>query len=180
MQIDHIRQKAARIKLLILDIDGVMTDGAIIFQNGQDQIKAFNVQDGLGIQLIQKAGIPVAIITGKDSEMVNARAQALGIKYVYQKQRNKLDAYHTVLTELSLTADAVCYVGDDLPDLYCIQQSGLGIAVNNAQQIIKNHADWTTTHSGGHGAVREICNLLLQAHNKLNQIETTYLKNGSW
>ncbi len=180
MQTTSLIQQAAVIKLLILDVDGVMTDGAIIFQNGQEQIKAFHVQDGLGIQLLQKAGITVAIITGKSSEMLMARAQALGIQHVYQKQTDKSNAYQTLLKTLNLAPTSVCYIGDDLPDLYGIKRSGLGIAVNNAQQIVKKHADWVTNQDGGYGAVREVCNLLLQAHNKLEQIETAYLTNGRW
>ncbi len=176
----EVQQKAAAIRLLILDVDGVMTDGSIILQGSEERIKTFHVQDGLGVKLLQHCGISVAIITGKSSDMVSARAQALGIKTVYQCQPNKREAYHALLQQFSLSHKAICYMGDDLLDLYGIQRAGLGIAVSNAQPAVKECADWVTTLNGGQGAVREVCNLILAAQGKLAALEQAYVEQGGY
>ncbi len=176
----NIPHAAQQIKLLILDVDGVLTDGKIYVDPTQESLKAFHVQDGLGIKLLQKSGITVAIITGKESTMVAVRAKTLGIEHVYQNQPNKVAAFESLLEKLSLTPEQVAYVGDDIPDLYVMSKVGLSIAVANAQPIIAQYADLQTQLPGGHGAVREVANLLLNAQGKLASIHSHFLTQGGW
>lgn len=158
-----IFSKAQPVKLLILDVDGVLTDGTVYLDNNGLQQLGFHIQDGLGIKLLQKTGVSVAIITGRQSHIVALRAEMLGIKYVYQGNINKRAAYADLKALLQLTDNEIAYVGDDLPDLPLLQQVGLSIAVANARDIIKQFADWQTQACGGHGAVREACELIMQA-----------------
>ena len=176
----EIITRAKAIKLLILDVDGVLTDGKIYVDPTQESLKAFHVQDGLGIKLLQKAGITVAIITGKESTMVSVRAKTLGIEHVYQNQINKIAAFETLIKKLNIPLSATAYVGDDIPDLALMKRVGLSIAVNNAQPIIKQHAHHQTERMGGDGAVREVANFLLHAQGKLEDIHQRYLTNGGW
>lgn len=150
------------IKCLILDVDGVLTDGRITLDNQGNESKTFNVQDGLGLKLIQKANIIPAIISKRASQAVIIRAQELNIQHVYLHQSDKIAAFNDLLATLNITADQCAYAGDDLPDIPVMQQVGFSIAVANAATEVKNIADWETIRSGGHGAVRDICNLLLQ------------------
>ncbi len=170
-----VMKKAANIKLAIFDLDGVLTDGTLFYTDSGMHLKAFHAHDGFGLKLLQKAGIELAIITGHQSEVIDRRMQALDIQHVYQGQQDKREAYADLLEKLNLSSDAVCYTGDDLPDLPLIQQSGLGFTVANAGDFIKTHADWHTQASGGHGAVREICELILQAQDHLCRLQTEYL-----
>ena len=171
-------QAAQKIKLLILDVDGVLTDGIIYVDPTQESLKAFHVQDGLGIKLLKHAGIEVAIITGKESKMVTVRAKTLGIDHVYQNQPNKIQAFETLLRKLQLTPQQAAYVGDDLPDLAIMKRVGLSIAVANAQPIIQKHADMITHKKGGKGAVREAIEFILTAQHKWEDIEHRFLTQG--
>ncbi len=164
-------EKAKKIKLAIFDIDGVMTDGRLYFDPQGNELKVFHVHDGLGIKLLQASGVQVAVITSRQSDVVEQRLKSLGVKYIYQGQHNKYPAFQQLITDLQLTAEQVAYVGDDLPDLPIIQRVGLGIAVANARAIIKQHAVWQTTTVGGKGAVREVCEFIMQAQGTL---ETAY------
>jgi len=166
---------AKEIKLLIFDVDGVLTDGNLLLTNDNNEIKAFNTQDGLGIQLLQKTGIEVAIITGRKSNIVEQRMKSLGIKYVSQGSLNKMPAYEQLLKKLKLTDENVAYVGDDLPDLALIRRAQLGIATANANLFVQHHADWVTTKSGGQGAAREVCELIMMAQGTLDDIYNEYL-----
>lgn len=161
-----LEQRAKNIKLLICDVDGVLTDGRLFYSANGEMLKAFHVHDGLGLKLLQKAGVEVAIITSRHSKMVEIRMQQLGIEHVYQDQKIKTQALDELLTKLKLEASQAAYVGDDLPDLACMQQVGLSIAVKNAAPTVKQQAHWTTSTSGGSGAVREIAEMLLQAQSK--------------
>lgn len=157
--------RAKKIKLLILDIDGVCTDGKLYFNEQGETLKVFHVHDGLGMKLLQKSGVIIAVISARNSAAVNYRLQSLGITQVYQGQENKLIAFEKILQELQLTEDDVAYLGDDLPDLPIIRRVGLGMCVANANQHVKQHAHHITTQSGGNGAVREVCELIMQAQN---------------
>lgn len=150
------------IKLLILDVDGVLTDGKLYFSSQGETIKAFHVHDGLGIKQLMALGVVVAIISSRNSEIVSLRMQELGVTHVYQGQKNKLLAFEKLLAELQLTDDQVAYVGDDLPDLPVMQRVGLAIAVANAVPEIKAIADWQCQQRGGDGAVREVSDRLCQ------------------
>ena len=160
--------RALKIKLLICDVDGVFSDGRIYLGNQGEELKAFHTKDGFGIKAILNAGINVAVITGRQSHIVENRMQALGIPYIYQGKEDKLTVYQSLLTKLNLTPDEVAYIGDDVVDLPVIKDCGLGIAVQDAHPLVQQEADLITYTKGGFGAVREICDLFLQCHNLLN------------
>ena len=151
-----------RIKLLLLDVDGVLTDGRIIYDNHGNETKAFDVKDGHGLKLLQRAGIKVGIITGRQSEIVARRAEELGITIVYQNARDKLVPFREILDDLDLSPDEVAYVGDDVVDLPILMQVGFAATVADAIEDIKPYAHLVTERCGGRGAVREICDHLLK------------------
>jgi 3-deoxy-D-manno-octulosonate 8-phosphate phosphatase (KDO 8-P phosphatase) len=168
-------QKAREIKLLVLDVDGVLTDGHLWYDNSGEELKAFNIQDGLGIKLLLSSGVDVGIITGRRSALVARRARELGIRHVVQGREDKLTALQTLVEELGIPLPEIAYMGDDLPDLAAIRAAGFGIAVANAQPVVAEHADYKTARCGGDGAVREICDLILQAQGKFDAIVEQYL-----
>lgn len=167
--------RARQIRLLALDVDGVMTDGQLYFQADGQEIKAFHTPDGQGIKILRQAGIDVALITGRESPMVSRRAAALGIEHVIQGRDDKLDVLQALLVKLDLSFAQIAYCGDDLPDLAPIRHAGLGISVPNAPAYIREHADWITERSGGAGAVREICDALLDTQGHWASVLDTYL-----
>lgn len=158
---------AANIRLLICDVDGVMSDGLIYQGNQGEELKAFNVRDGYGIRCLLTEGIEVAIITGRTAKLVEDRCRTLGITHLYQGQSDKLLAFESLLGKLSLTADQVAYVGDDLIDWPVMAQVGLSVAVADAHPLLLARADYVTHIAGGRGAVREVCDLVLLAQGKL-------------
>lgn len=160
--------KAGKIKLLVLDVDGVLSDGGLYYGNQGEELKRFNILDGLGIKLLQQAGISTAIITGRQSVIVSRRAEELGISHYLQGREDKITALNELLDTVSVSLLETAYVGDDLPDLAAIKAAGLGITVPNGYIGIKPHADWQTSAGGGHGAVREVSDLLLYAQGKLD------------
>ncbi|NQD39027.1 3-deoxy-manno-octulosonate-8-phosphatase KdsC [Permianibacter sp. IMCC34836] len=155
--------RARAIKLLICDVDGVLTDGSVILGNAGEELKAFNIKDGFGLRAIQKFGIEVALITGRQSRLVERRAAELDIKRVYQGNANKRGAFADLLNQLQLSPQQVAHIGDDLPDLPLFAQVGLAAAPADAHPVMKAHAHFVTGADGGTGAVREVCDLLLQA-----------------
>lgn len=167
MQNSELIKKISNIKLVIFDVDGVLTDGRLYFGANGEELKVFYVHDGLGIKLLQKNSITAAIISSRQSEIVTKRLQDLGIKYIYQGEENKQKPFQELLDQLNLQREQVAYVGDDLPDLALIQQVGFGICVANAHPLLKKYALWQTEAKGGEGAVREVCELILQAQGKL-------------
>ena len=169
-----LTQKARLIRLVIFDIDGVFTDGTLYYNERGEQSKAFNVQDGFGIKLLQGSGVKVAIITAKTTAIIELRAAQLGIEHVYQGYEIKLPAYQEILKKLKLTNEQVCYVGDDLPDLPIIQLVGLSLAVANAVAVVREHADCTTNKAGGHGAVREICEFIMRSQDTWQRIQESF------
>ena len=169
-------QKARDIKLLVLDVDGVLTDGRLWYGNTGEELKAFHIQDGLGIKLLLRSGVDIAIITGRRSALVARRAKELGIRHVIQGREDKLVALETMRTELGIELEQIAYVGDDLPDLSAIRAAGLGIAVANAVAVVAEHAAHKTVRCGGDGAVREVCELILHAQGKLDGIVEQYLQ----
>ena len=171
----RLQAKAENIKLLILDVDGVLSDGKVYFSNQGDELKSFNIKDGLGIKLLQKSGIQVAIITGRDSKIVAHRANELGIKLVFQGRSDKRATFNELLEQLNLNADQVAHMGDDLPDMPLMKMAGLGLCVSDAHQFVQQHADWVAQTKGGEGAVREVADWLLTAQNKLASLQASYL-----
>ncbi len=171
----QVLTKARAVTLLVLDVDGVLTDGRLWYGNNQEELKAFDIQDGLGIKLLMRAGIDVAIITGRSSALVARRGSELGIRHIIQGREDKLVALRSLCTELNIALDAVAYIGDDLPDLSAIRAVGLGITVANGHHLVVAHAAHQTLRRGGDGAVREVCDLILTAQNKLDAILEQYL-----
>jgi 3-deoxy-D-manno-octulosonate 8-phosphate phosphatase (KDO 8-P phosphatase) len=167
--ITHLHEKIKAIKLIIFDVDGVFTDGCLYFSEGKEHIKQFNVQDGLGIKLLQHAPIEMAIISGRKSPIAQQRLQQLGLKHIYLGYPNKIPTYESLISKFDLPETAIAYVGDDLPDLPIMQRVGLSIAVANANPIVAAQCMWQTRLQGGHGAVREICDQFLQSHDCLSQ-----------
>jgi 3-deoxy-D-manno-octulosonate 8-phosphate phosphatase (KDO 8-P phosphatase) len=172
-----LEERASRIKLLILDVDGVMTDGRIIMNDLGQEIKYFNVKDGHGLRLLLRAGIHVAIITGRESKTVAHRASDLGIRDVYQGVEDKKSVCEKLLYEKGLLNDEVCCIGDDLPDIPMFECVGFPIAVADATKETRESALYVTRNSGGNGAVREVCELILKARNLWPEIKGLHPKN---
>ncbi len=159
-QLEHLAKK---IKLLILDVDGVLTDGGIILDNEGNEFKVFNVRDGHGIKMLIRAGVKVAIISGRQSKVVERRAKELGIKDVYQKVGDKLEVYQRLILRYGLKSDEVAYMGDDIVDIPLLKVVGFPIAVADADEYTKQFALLVTNNKGGRGAVREVTDLILKA-----------------
>lgn len=161
-----IRERAARVKLAIFDVDGVLTDGRLYYSEDGRESKAFHVHDGLGLRRLMANDVEVAIITARLSHLVTERAAELGIAHLYQGQENKLHCFEQLIHALKLQAEQCAYCGDDLPDLAVMQRVGLSIAVANAHPWVRERARHHTQARGGEGAVREVCDLLLAAQGK--------------
>ena len=160
---NHLLIKAKKIKCLICDVDGVLTNGLLYLDNHGNELKAFHVQDGMGLKLLMAAGIEVAVITTSRNAVIEHRMQQLGIQHYFKAQVDKRSAYAELKERLGFTNEEFAYIGDDLPDLPLIQQVGLGVAVANAVTQVKEFAAFITEKNGGHGAVRELCDLILNA-----------------
>lgn len=165
-----------QIKLLLLDVDGVMTDGRIIYDNDGGETKAFDVKDGHGLKLVQRAGIQVGIITGRQSAIVARRAAELGIDLVYQGAKDKRLPFAEILDKLALTPAEVAYVGDDIVDLPVMRQVGFAATVADAMDDVKPFAHLVTRRKGGRGAVREICDYLLQESGRWAAVTRHYFE----
>ncbi|MEE9503514.1 MAG: HAD-IIIA family hydrolase [Thermodesulfobacteriota bacterium] len=171
------RKKLKSVKRLMLDVDGVLTDGKIIYNDRGEEIKAFNVRDGHGLKLLMRAGIEIALITGRKSKVVLHRARDLGIKKVYQGVINKIEIYEKILKEKKLKDINVGFVGDDLVDIPVLKRVGFSAAVGDAIPEVKKVVDYVASKRGGEGAVREICELLLKVQNKWEGITERYRDN---
>jgi 3-deoxy-D-manno-octulosonate 8-phosphate phosphatase (KDO 8-P phosphatase) len=171
----EIKERAARIKLLILDVDGVLTNGGLIIHHDGEESKIFSVRDGLAIRLLQRGGIEVALLTGRTSRVVARRAEELGIELVAQGSLNKLAGYEEMLRRRLLSEPDVAYVGDDLVDIPVLKRVGLAVAVADAATAVHSYCHLSTSSLGGRGAVREVCELLLQAQGKWEEVTGVYL-----
>jgi 3-deoxy-D-manno-octulosonate 8-phosphate phosphatase (KDO 8-P phosphatase) len=165
-----INPKLKDIKLLLLDVDGVLTSGLIIYSGTDIETKMFNVKDGLGIRLLQTAGIEVGIVTGRTSSALLTRCRDLGITMIFDGIKSKGEVFDIILSKNHLQAHEVAFVGDDLPDISLMKKTGVSIAVADAHDAVKNHADIITLRNGGDGAVREVCEMILVAKNMLEKI----------
>mgnify|MGYP001336776509 CR=1 FL=1 len=163
-------------RLLLLDVDGVLTDGRITYGSGNIELKSFDVKDGHGIKLVQRAGIEVGIITGRESEVVARRASELGIVHLYQGAKDKLIPYREILQKTGLCDEAIAYVGDDLIDLPILQRVGFSATVSDAVDEVKERVDFVASRAGGHGAVREICDILLRSQGLWDEVTSRYFK----
>ena len=172
---DTITERARRIRLLILDCDGVLTDGRIILLPDGDETKSFDVRDGHAMVMAKRAGIPIAIISGRKSSAVRARAAELGVAHLFEMAWGKIAPYEKVLAEEALTDPEVCYVGDDVVDIPLLRRVGLAVAVADAVDEAKQFAHLVTSRPGGRGAVREVIELLLKAQGKWDDALARYV-----
>ena len=175
MKPEDIAKLSKHIKLIVLDVDGVMTDGRIILDNHGNELKAFYVRDGHGIKLAIRAGIIMAIITGRHSGVVEKRAVELGIKDVYQGVKEKLPAYLELLSKYNLKDEEVAFMGDDVVDIPLMRRVGLAAAPGDADELTKEKADFVSIKRGGRGAVRDFIELILKASNKWDSIIEEYI-----
>ena len=171
-----IRKKAKKIKLLLLDVDGVLTDGGIVLNDRGEEIKRFDVRDGHGIRLLLRAGLQVGLITGRTSKVVSRRARDLGIRIVYQKAYNKLEVYHKIKRKSGLKDREIAYVGDDIVDLPVLRKAGLALTVRDSWPDLKREVDYVTASEGGRGAVREIVELLLKTQGRWKELTRRYYR----
>lgn len=160
----NVMSLAAKVKLLLFDVDGVLTDGRLVIGDDGLEFKAFNSRDGHGIKMLQRHGISVGIITGRTSDVVKHRVKDLQIKHVYQGCKEKLPVYQKLIKKLKLKPEQTAFVGDDVVDLPIMLQVGLAVSVANAHSLVKQYAHWVTPSIGGYCAAREVCDMLLHAH----------------
>ena len=172
-----IQTIAQNIQLIIMDIDGVLTDGSLFFDNNGDEYKAFSARDGLGMKMLYEAGLHAALITGRKSSLVEHRAENMNIPHelVYQGYHNKRPAFEDIVKKTGIAPEHIAYIGDDLIDLPIIQRVGLGVAVADAHDFVRKHADYVTKKNGGKGAAREVIELILDAQGKLQIMLNSHL-----
>ncbi|OEU56700.1 MAG: phenylphosphate carboxylase subunit delta [Desulfobacterales bacterium C00003106] len=170
-----MKERLKQIRLLLLDVDGVLTDGRVIYDDEGLETKFFNVKDGLGIRLLIECGLEVGIITGRASRVVEHRCADLGIRKIYQGEQDKVAAFRKIIEECGFSEKEVAYVGDDLPDLPLMELVGLPIAVADAHRLVRERAFIVTRTEGGRGAVREVCEMLLEAQGFWDKIVTPFL-----
>lgn len=172
---DDVFERAKKIKLLVLDVDGVLTDGKLYFSSDGSEMKAFNTLDGHGIKLLRKSGVEVAIITGRTSGLVAKRAHDLGIHQLIQGREDKWVALHELLEENTIDVQDIAFMGDDYPDLTVMRRVGLALTVAGALPIISENAHWQSQYRGGEGAVREACDMIMQAQGTYKKALAAYL-----
>ncbi|HDP89403.1 MAG TPA: 3-deoxy-manno-octulosonate-8-phosphatase KdsC [Thioalkalivibrio sp.] len=171
-----IIEKARQIRLVIFDVDGVLTDGSLFIGDDGQEYKAFNSKDGHGLRMLQDSGVEVGILTGRKSNVVKLRMRDLGIERVLQGHREKLPAFELLREQTGLSPEQIAYVGDDIVDLPVMMRVGLAIAVGDAHHLLQRHAHWTTARPGGRGAAREVCELIMEAQGTLDAALDRYLQ----
>jgi len=167
--------RARRLRLMAFDVDGVLSDGSLYYGDDGVEIKAFNTRDGFGLKLLAEAGITVAIITGRHARCVELRARNLGIAHLHQAVDDKLAQMQRLLAELRLGWDEAGYMGDDLPDLRLMRACGFSATPHDAHPLVREQASLITGRSGGRGAVREVCEFILEAQGRLHELFAPYL-----
>lgn len=175
-QLSPVKERAKRIKTIIFDVDGVMTDGRLILGDDGQEYKCFHSLDGLGMKLLKASGVEMAIITGRTSDVVTKRAESTGITHFYQGVEDKLQAFEDLLQKLQLSAEECAYMGDDVVDLPPMRRAGLAITVPSATPLVKQYAHYTTTNLAGRGAIREVCELLMQAQGTFDTQMAQFLR----
>jgi 3-deoxy-D-manno-octulosonate 8-phosphate phosphatase (KDO 8-P phosphatase) len=168
-------ERAKRIRLIVFDVDGVMTDGGLFLSDSGEEFKRFNSLDGHGLKMLKASGVDLAIITGRTSHCVELRARNLGITHVHQGVENKLSAFQALLAQLDLPPESAAFMGDDVVDLPAMNFAGLAITVPDAPDVLQRCAHYVTRRHGGHGAVREACELLMTAQGTLDAQLAPYL-----
>ncbi len=173
-----VKERAARIKLLLMDVDGVWTDGKLYYAPGPDgamrETKAFDTQDGISLRWLVWKGVKTGVISGRDSAATEMRARQLEVSYIYQGHIEKIPIFEEILSKAGVTPEQVAYVGDDLTDAVIMRRVGLAIATANARGEVKRMAHWVTENPGGHGAIREVVELLLKAQGTWKEILEKY------
>jgi len=174
------KNNSKNIKLLVLDVDGVLSDGKIIISNNGNEYKNFDVKDGLGLVLVQKLGMKVAVITGKSSRIVADRLVALGLDSddIFQGQKNKLNAYQTLKDKYLLKDSEIAYIGDDLPDITLMNRVGVSAAPADCIAVVREYADYNCKHNGGNGAVREFCEYLMKQKGQYEAVLKSFIDEG--
>ena len=170
-----IMARVKQVRVAAFDVDGVLTDGALYYTDAGEEFKAFNVQDGQGIKMLQECGVTIAIITSRSSKLVENRARNLGIEHLYQGVENKLDAMNTLLKRLNLELTAASYMGDDVIDLPVLRRCGFAVSVPDAPALVRQHAHYVTRAGGGRGAVREFAEFVMHAQGTLDAALARYL-----
>jgi YrbI family 3-deoxy-D-manno-octulosonate 8-phosphate phosphatase len=171
-----LKQRCQKIKLFVMDVDGVMTEGSMIINSNQEDTKIFNVKDGVGIELLHFGGIKTAIITREYSRVVAFRAQRLKIEDIYQGIEDKLSAFKELAIKYTLKYEEMAYMGDDLPDIPVLKIAGLSICVKDAASEVKRVSHYITSKNGGKGAIREAVNLILKAQGRLEETINSYIE----
>lgn len=172
----EIRMRAEKIKLLIMDVDGVLTDGRIYIRDNGEEVKSFHTLDGHGLKMLRQTGVRTALITGRDAPSVGVRANQLGIDYYYKGISDKKSAYADLRREAGVEESECAFIGDDVVDLPVMVRCGLPVAVPQAHDFVLQHAAYITRRSAGKGAVRELCDLIMQAQGTLQTALGSYLK----
>jgi 3-deoxy-D-manno-octulosonate 8-phosphate phosphatase (KDO 8-P phosphatase) len=170
-----LKEKAKKIKMFLVDVDGVLTDGKVIYDSSGNELKSFNIKDGLGITLLHKVGIKTGIITGRNSPMVEKRASELKINEVFQGKKEKLDSYEYIKKKYILKDEEILYIGDDLIDIPILKKVGFPVAVADAAKIVKKYCIYITKAKGGEGAVRETIDYLLTLRGEYNKAVEGFL-----
>jgi 3-deoxy-D-manno-octulosonate 8-phosphate phosphatase (KDO 8-P phosphatase) len=170
----RVLARARLVRLAIFDVDGVLTDGTVHLTARGEEMKAFNILDGLGLKMLAGSGVQLALLSGRKSPIVSLRARELGIVHVLQGIDDKLAAYRKLVAKLRLSAVQTAFMGDDLPDLPVLRRCGFALSVPNAPQLVREHAHYVTGAAGGRGAVREACELLMQAQGTLEPLLEAY------
>lgn len=173
---NDVSERARKIKLIVFDVDGVMTDGRLIIGDDGQEYKAFNSQDGLGMKLLKASGVDMAIITGRTSNIVTKRAESTGIGHFYQGVEDKLEAFLDLARKTGLSHEQCAFMGDDVVDLPPMRRCGLALTVPAAPALVKQHAHYETAREAGCGAVREVCELIMQAQGTLDAQMAQYLR----
>jgi len=176
MMSEDILARVRKIRALIVDIDGVMTDGRIVYSIYGDELKFFDVQDGLGLALLNRAGIKTFIITAKKSRIVKLRAKDMNVTRAYHGYHDKLIPFNDILGRFRLAAEEMCFIGDDIIDIPVLKRVGFSVAVPNAVDEVKQTTHYMTQKSGGRGAVREICDLILKSQDKWDLVTGCYFR----
>ncbi len=165
-----VLERAKSIRLIVMDVDGVLTDGRILYGASGDELKSFSVKDGVGLRAAHRAGLLTAILTGRVSGAVARRAAELGIAEIHQGVPDKVKAYESLLGRYGLTDEAVAYVGDDLNDLPLLARAGLSAAPADAAEEVKRRVSYVAARGGGHGVIREVIEIILQAQGKWQEV----------
>jgi 3-deoxy-D-manno-octulosonate 8-phosphate phosphatase (KDO 8-P phosphatase) len=174
-ELREVERRAAGVRLLLLDCDGVLTDGRITPVEGGEELKSFHTHDGHGLVMLHRAGLRSGIISGRTSRLVELRAKDLGISFVRQGALDKLEVFESLLAETGVDPERVAYVGDDVVDIPLMRRCGLGVAVADATPDTRDAAHHVTRLPGGHGAVREVCELILKAQGRWDELMKRYL-----